>query len=261
MPSSVILIHGAWLTSPSWRPFVEYLGNKGYACSAPPWPFDDRPVHELQADPDPGLASLGVAEIVDHYDRLIRDHSDQPLLIGHSFGGLFVQMLLDRGLGAAGVAIHPAPAKGVLPNLGIIRANLRPLTKWRGWRKTLSMPVSEFRTLFANGLAPEVVESEFEEQVVPTPGRVFFQAALAPFHDLTKIRYDNPNRAPLLLMAGSEDRIIPTSIVAATYERHAASPCRTEFDEVEGRSHYTIREPGWEEVAERCIEFFERSVN
>jgi hypothetical protein len=63
---------------------------------------------QLFISPDPsGVANLGVTEIVDHYDTIIRKLDQPPIIMGHSFGGLFTQILLDRGLGAAGVAIDP----------------------------------------------------------------------------------------------------------------------------------------------------------
>ncbi len=39
----------------------------------------------------------------------------KPAFIGHSFGGLLVQILAGRGLSAVTVAIDPAPFRGVLP--------------------------------------------------------------------------------------------------------------------------------------------------
>ena len=47
------------------------------------------------------LAGLGVEEIVDHSAELIAGLGQAPVLIGHSYGGLFVEPLLDRGLGRA----------------------------------------------------------------------------------------------------------------------------------------------------------------
>lgn len=103
------------MTPRCWEPFIGYFEQRGYACQAPAWPHKDLPFEELRAHPPAELAGLGVTEIVDHYASLIQAQSEPPILIGHSFGGLFVQMLLDRGLGRAGVAIDPAPPKGVLP--------------------------------------------------------------------------------------------------------------------------------------------------
>src|SRR5436190_253722 len=118
MPSTdhrtpLMLIHGAWLSSRSWENFVDYYDRAGFEVSAPEWPRKHGDVEELRAGADE-LAGLGLDEIVDHHEALIRELDEPPVLIGHSFGGLIVELLLDRGLGRAGVAISPAPPKGIL---------------------------------------------------------------------------------------------------------------------------------------------------
>lgn len=179
------------------------------------------------------------------------------MLVGHSFGGLFVQQLLDRGIGRAGVAIHPAPGRGVLPNPAAFKASQGVLKVWRFWKRVLTMSRTDFDRFFANGLPEAEQQVEYETQVIPTPGRIFFQAATASFHRATEVSYDNPTRPPLLLMAGSEDRTVPASLIRATFRRHQKSAAVTELVEFPGRSHYTIREPGWEQVADRSREWWE----
>ena len=114
MSQTVLFIHGGWVTPACWDPFVSFFESRGYRCLAPAWPGKDRSVEAIRADPSP-LAGLGIGEIVDHYDRIVRALDEPPIIIGHSFGGLFVQLLLDRGLGSAGIAIDTAPPKGVFP--------------------------------------------------------------------------------------------------------------------------------------------------
>ena len=109
----LMLIHGAWLSARSWETFAEYFDRRGFAVSAPEWPRKHGDVEELREEAD-DLAGLGLAEIVDHYERLVRELDQPPVLIGHSFGGLIVELLLDRGLGRAGAALSPAPPKGIL---------------------------------------------------------------------------------------------------------------------------------------------------
>src|SRR3954471_3914728 len=108
-----MLIHGAWLSARSWETFADYFGKRGFAVSAPEWPRKVGDVEDLRDNVDE-LAGLGLTEIVDHYEALIRELDQPPVLIGHSFGGLIVELLLDRGLGRAGVALSPAPPKGIL---------------------------------------------------------------------------------------------------------------------------------------------------
>jgi pimeloyl-ACP methyl ester carboxylesterase len=51
---------------------------------------------------------------VSHYDRIIRELDSPPIIMGHSFGGLFAQLLAYRGFGVAAVGIHPGAPAGVL---------------------------------------------------------------------------------------------------------------------------------------------------
>ncbi len=109
----LVLIHGAWLSARSWENYVDYFQGRGFSVSAPEWPRKQGDVEELR-ETSAELAGLGLDEIVDHYESVIRELDEPPVLIGHSFGGLIVELLLDRGHGRAGVALSPAPPKGIL---------------------------------------------------------------------------------------------------------------------------------------------------
>src|SRR5262245_11800449 len=112
MARTIVFLHGAWVTAACWEKMQPWFEARGYATLAPNWPGKDRPVEATRRDPSP-LAGLGVGEIVASYESVVRGLPEPPILIGHSFGGLFTQILLDRGLGAAGVAIDSAPPRGV----------------------------------------------------------------------------------------------------------------------------------------------------
>ena len=105
MSKTIMLIHGAWLDAHSWEGFKARYEAKGYTVVAPSWPLDDRSPAELRASPNPVLAKVGINELIDHYDRVIRALPEPPILIGHSLGGTVTQHLLDRGLGMAGVVV------------------------------------------------------------------------------------------------------------------------------------------------------------
>src|SRR5688572_8077229 len=154
MPKTIVLIHGAWLNSACWEGFRKRYEERGYAVLAPDWPYDDRPPSELRASPRPELASLGQREIISHYEKLIRTLPEPPILIGHSAGGVFVQHLLDRGLGAAGVAIDPAPTPGVALGPHAVVSALPVFFDWGSWKKAETMSRSYFRNRFAQ-LVPD----------------------------------------------------------------------------------------------------------
>src|SRR6266446_7067835 len=224
---TVVFIHGAWVTPACWDRFVAFYTKRGYRCVAPPWPRKDRSVKQLRNDSS-GLAGLGVQEILDHYDRIIRGQPEPPILIGHSFGGLFVQMLLDRGLGAAGVAIDSAPPRGVFATeLSVFRSNL-PVLMQPGARKgVVRMTYPQFRYAFVNMLS---------EHDAPETGRIFFQTALGT--NAVRVDFGNATRSPLLMIAGERDHVVAAGLNRSNYRKYARSKARTDFKEFPGRCHW-----------------------
>ena len=252
MTPTIVFIHGAWVTPSCWDPFRTYFEERGYECIAPAWPGKDRPVEAIRDDPSP-LIGLGIAEIVDHYDRIIRALPEPPILIGHSFGGLFVQILLDRGLGSAGVAIDPAPPRGVLAfEPSAFRSLGSVLLTWRGWGKVVRWSFANFRYAFVHTLPEEDARSAYATHVTPETGRIFFQGAFAGFtrRSPATVDFRNATRAPLLIVAGGKDRIVPASVVRRNYRKYAKSLAVTAFQEFPDLTHWIIAQPGWQAVAE-----------
>jgi pimeloyl-ACP methyl ester carboxylesterase len=257
MSRTILFIHGGWVTRASWDPFISFFEARGYRCLAPAWPGKDRSVEAIRTDPSP-LAGLGIGEIVDHYDRIVRALDEPPILIGHSFGGLFVQLLLDRGLGTAGVAIDSAPPRGVFafePTslLSLGRILLIPF----GWRRVVRWTFTEFRYAFVHTMRLDEARALWEAQIVPDSGRPFFQSAFSAFDRSSPAQVDfaNPDRPPLLLIAGEADRAIPPAVVRRTFRAYRASTARTELRTFPGRTHWLIAQDGWEEVAGSCLDW------
>ena len=254
MSKTVVFIHGGWVTPACWDPFVSYFAARGYRCLAPAWPGKDRAVEEVRADPSP-LAGLGIDAIVDHYAHVIRELDEPPILVGHSFGGLFVQLLIDRGLGAAGIAIDSAPPKGVFAFAPTTLLSLgRILAIPFGWRKVVHWSYPEYRFAFVHTMAPDQQRQIWDAQIVPDSGRPFFEAGYSFLDPRSPARVDfaNPDRGPLLFISGEADRAMAPSTVRRMYRAHQASPARTDFLSFPGRTHWIIAQDGWEEVAASC---------
>jgi pimeloyl-ACP methyl ester carboxylesterase len=247
----LMLIHGAWLSGRSWENFAEYFEKRGFAVSAPEWPRKQGDVEELRADGDE-LAGLGLDEIVDHYEALIRGLDQPPVLVGHSFGGLIVELLLDRGLGRAGVAISPAPPKGILvlpfSSLKAAGPALAHPSKWHG---VVTLTPEEFTYGFVNTFTPEKAAVAYERYAVPETGQIFYEAGFANFrmNPPSEVDFENGERAPLLIVGATEDNTIPASLAEKQYKKYQRSSAQTDYVEFEGRPHLLMAAEGWDEVA------------
>lgn len=247
----LMLIHGAWLSARSWEHFADYFAKRGFAVSAPEWPRKEGDVEELRAEADE-LKGLGIAEIVDHYEAQVRALEEQPVLIGHSFGGLIVELLLDRGLGRAGVALSPAPPKGILVlPFSSLKAAAPALAHPSRWHGIVTLTPEEFTYGFVNTFSSEEAAAAYERYAVPETGQIFYEAGFANFHlnPPTEVHFKNAERAPLLIVGAGKDQTVPASLARKQYEKYGRSPAKTEYLEFEGRPHLLMAAEGWEEVA------------
>jgi pimeloyl-ACP methyl ester carboxylesterase len=251
MPTPLVLIHGAWLTPRSWEQFTDYFGKKGFDVSAPEWPRKHGEVEEQRKD-SADLAGLGLDEIVDHHEQIVRALPEPPVIIGHSFGGLITELLLDRGLGRAGVAMSPAPPKGILVlPFSSLKAAAPALAHPSKRHGVVTLTLEEFTYAFVNTFSPEDAAAAYERYAVPETGQILYEAGLANFHlhAPSEVHFKNPDRAPLLIVGAKEDHTVPASVAHKQYEKYGKSPAKTDYIEFEGRPHMFMLGEGWEEVA------------
>ena len=251
----IVLIHGLWMTARCWENWTKRYTEKGHRVIAKSWPGMDIDINELRRDPSP-IANLGITEIVAHYETLIRELDSPPIIVGHSFGGLITQVLLDRGLGAAGVAIAPAPVKGILfLPFSTLKVSFPALSNPANNHRAVPLSPEQFHYAFTNNLSEEESLAVYERYAVPGPDHVLFQAALANFnpHAATSVNFQNDERAPLLLISGGRDHVSPESVVEANFRLYGNSSATTEYREFPERTHYTLGQAGWEEVADYSL--------
>jgi pimeloyl-ACP methyl ester carboxylesterase len=214
-------------------------------------------IRTLRRAPE-SYADLGFRRIVDHYERLIEELEGAPILMGHCFGGLVVQSLLDRGLGTCGVAIASAPIRGVwsLP-YSKMRVVLPRLINPRNARRCVPLTPAQFQYAFMNiGPAEESLRA-YQRYAVPGADHLLFQAELAnlnPFAE-TAVNTRRNNRAPLLMIAGADDHLIPPAVVKANLRAYRHSMAVTEYKEFRGRTHFIVAQDGWQEVADYALDW------
>jgi len=261
-PTTIVLIHGFWVTPRSWEHWKERYEAKGYTVLTPAYPGFEVEVEALNADPSP-VQAVTVPAIIEHLESVVRELPEPPILIGHSAGGAFVQILLDHGYGAAGVAINSAPTEGVpVVPLSQIRATFPVLKNPANRHKAVGFTHEQWRYAFTNGFPEEESRRLYERYHVPASGSIFWESAFAtitPGHQGSYVDYANAGRPPLLFISGADDHLMPPSIQRSNAKRYSAEGTVTEVVEFPG-PHLLPSWPGWEVVADHALEWAEAHV-
>jgi len=258
----VVFIHGLWLLPSSWSNWVDLFEENGYAGVTPDWPDDPETIEEARANPDV-FAKKNLKLIGDHTAEVIGRLDKKPAVIGHSTGGLLTQLIADRGLSAASVAIDPGPFRGVLPlPVSALRSALPVLKNPLNRGRAVTLTLDQFKYGWANALSDDEAKQLYETYHVAAPGVALMQMANANVNPWTEAKLDprNPDRGPLLIIDGEVDHTVPWAIANASYKRQSRNEAVTEIVKLPNRGHSLTIDGGWREVAQTALDFVKRFV-
>ena len=258
----VAFVHGLWLLENSWDPWATLFEKAGYVTVRPEWPDDPDSVEEGNANPET-FAGKSIGHIADHVAEVVSLLDKKPAVIGHSFGGLLVQIVAGRGLAAVSVAVDPAPFRGVLPlPISALRSASVALKNPANRHRAVPLTFEQFRYGFANAVSEEEAKELFATYAVPGPGEPLFQAAAANLNPWSEAKVDtkNPERGPLLIISGEKDHTVPWAIANSSYKHQSKNEGVTEITEMPGRGHSLTIDSGWQEVAATALAFLKRFV-
>jgi non-heme chloroperoxidase len=259
----VVFVHGLWLLDSSWDRWAALFEDAGYVAVTPGWPDDPLSVEEAHAHPQV-FAGKSVGDVAAYQEMIIERLDRKPALIGHSFGGVLVQILAGRGLSAATCAVDPAPSRGVLPlPLAALKAASPVLVNPANRHRAVTLTFDQFRFGFANAVSEEEAHELYEQFHVAGSGIPLFQAALANLNPATEVNAakTGDDRGPLLVMSGERDHQAPHAIAWATYQAQKKNEhFATEFVEIPDRGHSLTIDSGWQQVATTCLDFVTRFV-
>jgi pimeloyl-ACP methyl ester carboxylesterase len=254
-PDTIVLVHGFWMTPRSWEHWIAHYEAQGFTVVAPAYPGLEVEVEALNADPTP-IAKLTVPAIIEHLERVIDALPSPPIIIGHSAGGAFTQILLDHGRGIAGVAINSAPTEGVLKApWSQLHATWPVLKNPANRHRAVGFTHQQFQYAFTNGVDANRSRALFERYAIPASGRILFDSVTAnvtPGHQATWVDYHNADRAPLLFICGSDDHIMPPSVQQANRKHYKAPGTVTDILEFPG-PHFMVALAGWERIADEAL--------
>ncbi|MDB5487286.1 MAG: hypothetical protein JWQ58_1001 [Reyranella sp.] len=240
---TIVFVHGMFQNPVIWEKWIALFRARHYECIALAWPLHEGEPAALRADPPPALGKLVLKDVLRHIEGVIGN--TKPVMIGHSIGGLVMQIMMNRGLISHGIAISSVAPNamfdfdwGFLKNSAVIANPLKG-------DDPIMMDAETFRGAFANTLTKEAAAAEFARTATHDSRNVLRDGMGAD----RRIDLETPH-GPLLLIGAEKDEIIPAHLNeknASAYEGKAGD---VDFREFAGRSHYICGEPGWEEVAD-----------
>jgi pimeloyl-ACP methyl ester carboxylesterase len=256
-PDTIVLVHGFWVTPRSWEDWIAHYEGRGFRVLAPAYPGFEVEVEALNADPTP-IEQVTVPQIIEHLESVVTGLDSPPIIMGHSAGGVFTQILLDHGFGVAGVAINSAPTEGVkrIP-LSQVRSTFPVLKNPANRHRAVGFTHEQWQYAFTNGFSDEESLRLYERYHIPASGAIFWSSALANIHpgkDDNWVDYGNEKRAPLLFISGTDDHLMPPSIQKSNAKHYKAPGLVTEVKEYPG-PHLLPSWPGWEEVADYALDW------
>lgn len=241
---TIVFITGAFVSSDCWNEWKAYFEQKGYTTLAPAWPYKDAPACTLrQRHPDADVASQRLANLTAYFAGIVEQLPEKPILIGHSMGGLITQLLLQKDLAAAGIAIHSLQPQGIFTfKFSFYKAGWGALGFFTDTRKTYLMSFTEWQYAFTNGMPFDVQKEAYYNLLVPESKLLVRDATTSA----AKVDFARPH-APLLFLAGSTDRFIPASLNYSNYKKYTDRNSITDYKEFAGRNHFVLGQPDWKE--------------
>ncbi len=254
MRRTVVFIHGMFLNPTSWRPWQAHFEARGYETIAPPWPLHDGDPAALRRNLPAGIGTLSLADVVRSMERAVAS-LDGPILIGHSVGGLVVQILASRGIGAAAVPIcSVAPNRMLSLDWGFFRNSVAITNPLKG-DEPFPMDADAFHQNFANTLSREASDAAYEAYAMSESRNVMRDC----MGDDGKIDVDRPH-VPFLFIGAEKDEIIPPQLVERNAKAYADPSSRADFVQFPNRGHFICGEPGWQQVADTIVDWLEHTA-
>jgi pimeloyl-ACP methyl ester carboxylesterase len=244
MSKTIFMIHGMWGTGAYWDNYRRFLEAEGYRCIATTLPYHDV---EPGAAPDARLGNASLLDYASALEREIEGLGEQPILMGHSMGGLLAQMLGARGLARALVLLTPASPAGIIAlRPSVMRSFWSVQTRWRFWERPMRQTYNEAVYAILHRVPPHE-RREIYDRFVHESGRAacevgywFLDPRRASSVDESKVT------CPVLVIGASEDRIVAASVARRVAHKYRAVSTYREF---ERHAHWVVGEPGWQEIA------------
>jgi pimeloyl-ACP methyl ester carboxylesterase/Tfp pilus assembly protein PilZ len=249
------MIHGMFCGAWVWERYKRFFEKNGYECFTTTLRHHDAEPGDL---PDPKLGTTSLLDYAEDLETEIRQLDATPIIAGHSMGGLLAQILGSRGLAKGLILLTPAAPGGVFAlEWSVIRSFWSGLTKWGWWRKPYRGTFDE-AVYGALNLLPKEQQKRVYDRFVHESGKAAMEIGFYLFDSRKASKVDEKRvHCPVLIIAGSEDRTTPASVVRRIGDKYKAVSTYREYP---NHGHWLIGEPGWEEIARYVADWIKENV-
>lgn len=253
---SVVFITGAFAGHHTWDKWISYYEGRGYSCIAPPWPYKNATPQVLRSrhPNDVSLANTRLSQIVEYYKKIIEQQPEKPIVIGHSMGGLVVQLLLQHNIMAAGIALHSMPPRGIYTLKFFIKwLPLKIKGIFSSGSNSHLISFKEWQHAYTNGAPYEEQKYTYQKDVVPQSKQIMRDL----FTKGAKVNF-SASREPLLIISGTTDRITPTALNYSNYIMYNRNNSSiTDYKEFKNKNHFSYRLCSWKEEADYIMDWLD----
>lgn len=231
----VLLVHGlcggAWM----WENYQARLATAGYESHA----INLRGHHGSRPVPDIGKVSIN--EYVDDAVAAARSLGD-PIVIGHSMGGLIAQKVAEAGACRTLVLISAAPPRWIpIASWTLLLRQLKHMHELV-LRRPILPGRGEADVLMFNRTPLADRDAQYA-RLVPDSGRAGFEISFGGI-DVREQRVT----APTLVVTGLDDQFVVPRVARALARKYRAT-----LKEFPTHAHHIITEPGWEKPCDEII--------
>lgn len=255
MDAPIVLVHGTNAGPWTMANFERHFEALGWRCHSPAYRHHDRPLPGSDAQI---LSGVSIADYAEDVAAAVSDLDTEPVIVGHSLGGVIAQLLASRGLARAIILLNGSVNWGVLPTTEGERALAKALMSAGPFWETTLLPDFETMSTFGLNMLEPADQRRVFDRLGPESGRVMFELFFWIFDENQTTRIDYAGvRCPVLMVSGSQDLAIPPSTSRIIAQHHGSTAT---FHEAAGFGHYLMLEPRWRYIADLCAQWLNETV-
>jgi pimeloyl-ACP methyl ester carboxylesterase len=235
----VLLIHGMFGGAWYWEGYQAQLARRGYESHA----INLRGHHGSRPVRDVGKIEL-MQYVGDALD--VAKTLGNPIVIGHSMGGLLAQKVAERGACRSLVLLAAAPPRWI------------PVASWLLIKKQVKfirglllfeplMPDRADADVLMFNRTPIADRDAFFPKLVPESGRAGFQLSIGAMGV-----HASRVTAPVLVVGGEDDQFVVPRVARALAKKYSA-----ELKMYPSFAHHIMSEPGWEKPCSDVIDWMD----